>query len=121
MKATIFPQGISAIAAGYVTDTTIYCPSSAEAGALIDVEIVVTNISSETLAITTTGLVEEIQTGVTNPLYPSPDYIWIDPGSTASFTTSFIMPPSDVRYWNFVFYWDGAEFIQDLVTYVDIA
>lgn len=110
------PSGLSAIAIGthtWIVD--IIAPASANAGDLVNVEVRVRNISTESIAIScATGLYDE------TPLYFSPDYLWVAPGSTQSFTASFTMPNKDIRLHVGSFYWTETGWVQDDYAYVDI-
>ncbi len=121
MQGIISQKGISAIGAAYLTEVVdISFPTVAFAGDPIGIEVRVKNVSTESLAIGATGVVEGIESGNLSPLVCDPTYIWLEPGETDSFTTSFIMPNEDVGLWVVSWYWVETEWIQDNFGYFEI-
>jgi len=99
---------IGAIAIGAYTEIVgVYGPPEAAAGDLVTVEVRVRNLYSDYLAVLVGGFLD----GTT--IWFSPDYEWIDPGATYSFTYSFTMPNHDVSISVWSYYWTGSEWYAD--------
>lgn len=115
MQATISTQDISAIAVGTFTEiVSIFTDIVPLAGDQVKVTVAVKNIHTQAVAVTVAAKYDE------TALYPSPDYLWIDPGTTQPFTISFTMPNKNIRLHVWSFYWTGTEWIDDDYGYIDI-
>ncbi|GAJ04968.1 unnamed protein product, partial [marine sediment metagenome] len=116
LTATSPPKGLSAIAAGTLTEIlNMWATAGPLAGDQVNVTAIVKNISAESLYITCTGLYDD------TPLTFSPDYTWIDPGKNYTFTASFTMPNKDIRLHVWSYYWTGTEWLWDDYVSLDIA
>jgi len=113
--AMLSPSGVRAIAAGTNTEISqIIAPTSADAGALVNVEVRVRNIHAQTLAAIAVVRYNEFD-------LPQPDYQWIDPGATQSFFFSFTMPGMNTKVHVWTAYATETEWIIDDYGSIDIA
>ncbi len=107
---------IGAIAIGAYTEiVSIIAPSAAAYGDLVTVEVRVRNLYSDYLAVKVGGYLDATE------IWFSPDYAWIDPGATYSFTYSFTMPNNAVTLHLWSYYWTGEEWYADDYSSVYIA
>lgn len=99
--------GLGSPAGTYTEITQIIAPSEAAAGDLVTVEVTVRNLYSDILAARVGGYIDATE------IWFSPDYAWIDPGATFSFTYSFTMPNNAVNIQVWSYYWTGTEWYDD--------
>jgi len=113
------PRGVgqlAPLAAGAYTDIIgIYGPAEAAEGELVNIEVVLQNISDSPLYLAVVGQHD----GVTD--YFSPDYASVDPGAAYSFTASFAMPNKGIKLDLWSYFWTGSAWAQDDYEYVYIS
>ncbi|GAJ14371.1 unnamed protein product [marine sediment metagenome] len=109
MQATIFPQGISAIAAPalYADILAVFAPTEANAGEQVTVKVHIKNIYTSRISVKTSAIIFVGTDAVDSVVFPT-DWIDLDPGISYQFEGYFTMPNGNVRL-HAVSYWYGAD------------
>ncbi len=108
MQATIFPQGISAIAAPalYADILAVFAPAEANAGEQVPVKVHIKNIYTSRISVKTSAIVFVGTDAVASVDFPT-DWLDLDPGISYQFEGTFTMPNANVRL-HAVSYWYGG-------------
>jgi len=101
------PVGMEVGAGAYTDIISISGPAEVAAGALVNLDVAVKNLWTGSFYVAVTGSYDGVG------IYPSIDYLTIQPGETLHFYFAFTMPNKNitVNFWSF--YWTGTEWYPD--------